>query len=158
MSVHTKEVSEFTMRGKVLERVPSYKYLGVWFQENGSWAVQTESVHAKMNSALGTWRPVLRCHHVPVAVRLQLVQALVYTPALYGAEVWTPTKTELNKLDTICLRAIRCMFGVHKYDCHEEILFADSGVPPISVLMKASKLCWLHKMTQMKPNRFPIAV
>ena len=152
------EVSEFRMRGRVLEQVSLYKYLGVWFQGDGSWAAQTEHVRAQMNKALGKWRPVLRCHHLPVVARLRVVQALVYTPALYGAEVWTPMKTDLDKLDTICLRAIRSVFGLHQFDCHEEILFADSGIPPISLLMKASKLCWRHKMTNMTTDRFPIAV
>ena len=103
------QVSEFKMRGRVLERVSSFKYLGVWFQENGSWAAQTESVLSKMNKALGTWRPVLRCHHLPVTARLQLVQALVYTPALYGAEVWTPVKKKLTSTNWIQFACVLCV-------------------------------------------------
>lgn len=148
----------FRMRGCELECVSTYKYLGVFFQSDGSWTKHVQHVRAKMHRALGMWRPLLSCHLLPVSVRLRLVSAFVYTPALYGAEAWIAAQPDLDKFDTTCMNAIRTVFGLHQLDCHAEILFADTGLLPISSLVCAAMLCWKSKLSRMSVDRFPCAV
>ena len=148
----------FTMRGVPLQSVKTFKYLGVHFQQDCSWTEHLQYVRSRMNKALGLWRPVLQCHHLPASVRIGLAYTFVYTPALYGAEAWIAPKNELDKIDAICKVALRLIFGMHQYDCHAEVLFADCGLLPVSVLISAAKLCWKSRMSTMSADRFPVAV
>ena len=59
---------------------------------------------------------------------------------------------------TICKAALRLVFGLHQFDCHAEILFADCGLLPVSALISAAKLCWKVRLSNMSAERFPVAV
>ena len=61
-------------------------------------------------------------------------------------------------MDAICKAALRLVFGFNQFDCHAEILFADSGPLPVSALISAAKLCWKEKLWNMSAERFPVAV
>ena len=59
---------------------------------------------------------------------------------------------------TKCKAALRLIFGLHQFDCQAEILFADSGLLPVSALISAAKLCWKVRLFNMSAERFPVAV
>ena len=82
---------------------------------------------------------------------------------------WTPKKIrkkdqnyntahELDKMDAICKAALRLVFGLHQFDCHAEILFAECGLLPVTALISAAKLCWKVRLSNMSAERFSVAV
>ena len=127
--------SVFTMRGVQLQAVQTFKYLGVHFHQDCTWTEHVKYVRGRMNKALGMWRPVLQCHYLPASVRIGLAYTFDYTHALYGAEAWAAPRNELDKMDAICNAALRLVFGLHQFDCHAEILFADCGLVGTCVVL-----------------------
>jgi hypothetical protein len=51
----------WTLDGVVINQVQEYKYLGIWFQEDGGWDHHADKALNKMRSAYGYWRPLLAC-------------------------------------------------------------------------------------------------
>ena len=42
-------------------------------------------------------------------------------------------------MDAVCKAALRLAFGLHHFDCHAEVLFADCGMLPVIALISAAK-------------------
>jgi hypothetical protein len=63
----------FTMCGQTLERVTTFKYLGIWFSEKENWDDHTRHVLQRMNQAFWAWYPISRCGTFPVHLRLMMV-------------------------------------------------------------------------------------
>jgi hypothetical protein len=76
----------WTLGGIAIDQVSKYKYLGVVYQEDGSWQHTRAKALAKMQAAYG-WRPLLSCSSLPTKVRLLMVQTFIYSAVMYGAEV-----------------------------------------------------------------------
>ena len=150
--------SVFTMRGVQLQAVQTFKYLGIYFHQDCTWNDHIQYVRGRMNKAVGMWLPVLQCHYLPASVRIGLAYTFVYTHALYGAEAWAAPRNELAKMDAISKAAPRVVFGLHQFDCHAVILFADCGLLPVSALISAAKQCWKVRLPDMSAKRFPVAV
>jgi hypothetical protein len=85
-SVPAKTAGTWTL-GIAIDQVSKYKYLGVVYQEDGSWQAHAQKALAKMQ-AHGYWRP-LSCSSLPTKVRLLMVQTFIYSAVMYGAEVGT---------------------------------------------------------------------
>jgi hypothetical protein len=57
----------WTPGGIAIDQVSKYKYLGVVYQEDGSWQAHAQRL-AKMQAAYGYWRPLLSCSSLPTKV------------------------------------------------------------------------------------------
>ena len=146
------------MRGVQLQAVQTFKYLGVYFHQDSTWTEHVQYDRRRMNKALGMWLPVLQSHYLPASVRIGLAYTFVYTHALYGAEAWAAPRTELDIMDAICKAALRLVFGLHQFDCHAEILFADCCLLQVSALISAANLCWKVRLSNMSAERFPVSI
>jgi hypothetical protein len=80
--------------------ISKYKYLGVVYQEDGSWQAHAQR-RFKMQAAYGYWRPLLSCSSLPTKVRLLMVQTFIYSAVMYGAEVWNTTKAVKDKMSAV---------------------------------------------------------
>jgi hypothetical protein len=90
----------WTLGGIAIDQVSKYKYLGVVYQEDGSWQARAKAL-AKMQAAYGYWRPLLSCSSLPTKVRLLMVQTFIYSAVMYGAEVWDTTKAVKDKMSAV---------------------------------------------------------
>ena len=117
--------------------VCSYKYLGCVVDEFLDCSSMVEHRVKLGSQALGAW--LRRCHESVGEVNgrsfLQLLQSLVESVLLYGAEVWG-CHHKLEGLSRIQLRAMRIFFGVGL--CH----------PKGSLLMEADAMpiAWLARV------------
>ena len=152
------------LRGQRVERVVEYKYLGVYFQQDGGWTRHVKYALSKLKQAYGYWRPLLACSRLPPRVRLQMIQTFVYSPALYASSVWDLTQQMRARFDNVAKAAIRTVLSLHARDITGQAIFGDSGLPPPSEIMDANKLCWKAKTVNAAPCRwissklsFPIA-
>jgi hypothetical protein len=77
-------LNTWTLGGIAIDQVSKYKYLGVVYQEDGSWQAHAQR-QRRCKECYGYWRPLLSCSSLPTKVRLLMVQT---SPAvMYGAEV-----------------------------------------------------------------------
>jgi len=73
---------QWTLGGVTIEQVSTYKYLGVVYQEDGSWEAHARKALAKMQAAYGYWRPLLACNSLSIKVRLLMVQTFIYSAVM----------------------------------------------------------------------------
>jgi hypothetical protein len=144
----------WTMDGHTLSQVESFKYLGVWFSENGSWDLHASKALAKMRSALGYWKPLLACHRLPIKIRVMMIQTFIYSSVLYGSEVWDTSEVNRRCFDVVAKDAIRAVMGLQCHEVASDILFTDTGLLPPSSLMDAAKLCYNKRLVRLQPTRW----
>ncbi len=144
----------WTLNGHTLTQVESYKYLGVWFTENGSWDLHTSKALCKMRSALGYWKPLLSCHRLPLNARAMMIQTLIYSAGLYGSEVWAATSAMRDSFDAVAKDAIRSVMGLHRCEATSDALFSDMGLLPPSLLIDAAKQCYLRHLDSLTDDRW----
>lgn len=146
--------TSWTMDGHTLSQVESFKYLGVWFSENGSWDLHASKALGKMKAALGYWRPLLACHRIPIRTRTMMMQTLIYSSGLYGSEVWSTPVATRQCFDVVAKDAIRTIMGLHRHEVASDVLFADIGILPPSMLMDAAKQCYHRHLFGLLPARW----
>ena len=144
----------WTLGGAPITQVESIKYLGVWFTENGSWDLHVQKSLAKMKSALGYWRPLLRCHRLSTKIRVLMLQTFIYNAALYGSEVWSGTQNMLTAFDVIVKSALRSVLGLRRMEVGSDALFIESGLTPPSRIIMVNKLCYHSHVLSLDTSRW----
>ena len=144
----------WTLNGHTLSQVDTYKYLGVWMTENGSWDLHASKALGKGRAALGYWKPLLSCHRLPLQARAMMVQTLIYSSFLYGSEVWAATRANRDSFDVVAKEAIRTVVGLKICETTSASLFADLGLLPPSLLIDAAKQCYLRHLTALDEGRW----
>jgi hypothetical protein len=144
----------WNLNGHILTQVESYKYLGVWFTEDGSWDLHTSKALSKMRSALGYWKPLLSCQRLSVNARAMMIQTLVYSAGLYGCEVWATTRAMRDSFDVVAKDAIRAVMGLRWCETTSDALFMDMGLLAPSLVMDASKQCYLRHLEKLSEDRW----
>jgi hypothetical protein len=105
-------VASFSIHGTALEFVKTFRYLGVHFQQNGTWSHMTKTVISASHA-----RSALLCSLVrygrgpsPLAV-VHLVTALVMSCITYGWPIWKPNSVGMYLLDSILVAPLRAAFA-----------------------------------------------
>ena len=104
----------FSFNGAVLDIVPEYKYLGVYFDEHMSFS-RTTSVLAEASSrALGSIRYKLKYLKECRCSTFTTLFSYCVCPIIdYGSAVWGVKKYE--KLEQVQYKAMRYFLGVHRF-------------------------------------------
>ena len=134
-----------SLAGGNLELVSCFKYLGGIAEASGS---QEREINHRLQLAGHAFRQflpgVFRSRRVGLRTKVMLYRVAVLFVLLYGAaESWALTESQLHRLcvfNTTCLRRI---MGVSRLDrVINEELFARSGVPCVSQLLRSYRLRW----------------
>ena len=147
--------SVFTLRGVNLQAVQTFKYLGMYFHHGCFFCFWRANGQSSRHVAAGP-AMLLACSYWPASIRMGLDYVFVYTHAPYGAEAWAAPRND--KMDAICKAALGLVFGLHQFEYHADILFADSGLLPVRALIFAAKLCGKVRLSNMSAEPFPVAV
>ena len=149
-----QRLNTWTLDGRTLLQVQSYKYLGVWFSENRSWDLHASKALAKMRAALGYWRPLLCCHGIPIKIRAMMIQTFIYSSVLFGSEVWSALQVNRRCYDIVAKEAMRAVMGLRCSEVASDVLFADMGLLPPSLLMDANKQCYSLHLSNLQGTRW----
>ena len=144
----------WTLDGHTLLQVQSYKYLGVWFSENGSWDLHASKALAKMRTALGYSRPLLSCHCILIKIRVMMIQPFIYSSVLFGNEVWSALQVNRRCFDVVAKEAIQAVMGLQCSEVASDVLFPDMGLLPPSRLMDANKQCCSQHLSNLQGTRW----
>lgn len=99
-----------TQGGTPIERVSSYKYLGIWLDDKLSFGVHIESLSKKLRPKLGFFFRLKKCF--PYSARKRLVQSTFLSVLDYGDLIYMhSTSSLLKKLDVLYHSALRFITG-----------------------------------------------
>lgn len=150
-----KEIS-IIFNGTKLNRVTEQKFLGVWFQEQLSWNTHIAHLCTELSKSIGI---IYRISHlIPLWLKQNLYNALIYSKLCYGILVWgTTTKTNYNKLIVLQKRILRIYLDYHGYyaNLSTSPLFAEYSMLRADQIYHLKVLNTIYKQkthNQVNPN------
>lgn len=140
------------------EQVESYVYLGTVISENGEESKEIEARLIKGDKCAGALNKIIRSKNVSRRAKLHLYKTVIRPTALYGSETWILNKAEENKIDIWERKILRRIYGGKKDGevwirrTNEEVMNLYRE-PPISQVVKATRLRWLGHLERMSEER-----
>jgi gluconate kinase len=116
--------------GIAIDQVSKYKYLGVVYQEDGSWQAHAQRRSQRCKQPMGTGG-LLSCSSLDRQVRLLMVQTFIYSAVMYGAE--GGTKAVKDKMSAV-VKALRSILALHP-ETASDVLWGHWATHPVYSLM-----------------------
>ena len=90
---------QLELNNKIIERVPRFKYLCAWINENMDPDEEIKIRIALAKSTFCSWSKVLTSRWLSMPLRLRMLKCYVWTRLLYGCETWTLKTAIMNRLE-----------------------------------------------------------
>lgn len=104
---------QWTIYGYPIERVRSFKYLGIVFEEGGRWRLMSAQTVAKARRG---WCALLSAgvggQGLGSDSSCRLWKAIILPVLTYGAEVWWPARSDMSRLDRVLNFGARSCLGL----------------------------------------------
>ena len=142
--------------GTTLEKVESFKYLGVLLKSDLSWSDHITGVCSKAKRILGLLYRNFYFNSSPATIK-QLYLSLVRPHLEYAAELWDPhTRRDIDKLESVQKFALKVIS--HQWDTGYEDLLDTVNIPTLRTRRLNLKLSYIfkvvHGITYFPPNIF----
>jgi hypothetical protein len=136
-----------------IERVTSYKILGVIIDENLTFDFHVQSVNSKIAKSLYCIRKVKNM--LPQNAMKTLYYSMIHPHLLYCLNIYSGTTAKnLEKIVKKQKQAIRCITS-STYSAHTAPLFANLGILPLDLMIKFEKAKFMHKyVNKTLPSSF----
>ena len=144
---------KFTMNGEAMQNVTEYKYLGCIINEHVESKVMVDSRAKAGARALSAWlkRCSLSVGEVKGESFVRLLEALVESVLLYGAEVWGCCR-QIGPLEQVQMRAARIFLGVGRLHPRVALQYEMMMLPLVWVARRRCIEFWL-KVMRMEDKR-----
>lgn len=143
-------VNEIVLMGKTVERVTSYKLLGVYISSDLTWNVHAENVFKKANKRIYALR-LLRKSGVSQVDLVKIYCSLIRSILEYASPVWAALSDYLaNLIESIQRKALRIVFpGVEYQDA-----LIQSGLQCLSTRRTNACLKFMNCSTNSEPLKY----
>ena len=133
-----------TLNGSVMERVETFKYLGVHISQNLSWSTHVKYICTKAKRILGLlYRKFY--NHITSEAMLQLYISLVRPHVEYAATVWSPhLQKDVYALECVQKFALRMVYHAWGMDYHD--LIGLTTIPTLEERRRVMRLCLIYKI------------
>ena len=144
----------YKSEGLEIDKVTSYKDLGVLVQDDLSWSKQVASLCSKSYGALRVLRRVLPSSSNP-GLKRRLYLALVRSYFSYCPQLWRPRLLrDISNLERVQRRATKFILGDYTSDYKSRLLALD--LLPISYWLELLDLLFILKCLQSPSDNFDI--
>ena len=154
-----KHIPSFLFKGKQIENVSSFKYLGIDVPSDHKWG---KAVERRLEAATGHYYAFENmCTQQEISswrVRCTLFDALVVQTVLYGVEVWggsIPPST-WNDIEKLQKQSLRRFLGVRRTTPYATMLL-ETGCRPIEFHAMIRVIDYVWKISGWKCSRLPKA-
>ena len=134
-----------SLKGKDIEEVKTFKYLGSLIKSNGS---STEEIRSRIAMGKGAYvkvKTLLTAQTIPIKLRKRFAKCFVWSVVLYGCESWTIKKKEERYLDNFEMWLWRRLMKVKWTDRvrNEEVLTRIGEEKKLLDTIRRRKRNWL---------------
>jgi hypothetical protein len=123
----------WTPGGIAIDQVSKYKYLGVVYQEDGSWQAHAQRRLQRCKQPMGTGG---HCCHAAVCRQRSDCSWFLH---LFRGHVWRgsvdTTKAVKDKMSAVVKKALRSILALHPRDCSSDVLGTLGYFHPVYSLM-----------------------
>ena len=131
--------------GHAIERVYSYKYLGILITSNLSWTPHIRSICTKTRKLIGIlFRHFY--HHSPPNALLKLYKSLILPHFLYCSSVWDPPKSSVNSNSLERVQHFGLRMCTRSWKADYPSILSSTNLPSLSSSRSRSKLLLLYKI------------
>lgn len=117
----------------VLPFSDSYPYLGIIFHHHMKW--NDHFIHVSnglSRSSFAICKLIHSTRSPNASTILSLVRSILFGRIAYGLPFWTPTSLQLQSIQSILVRPLRSVLGLHRHCSHLSI-FVEFGLPSLSI-------------------------
>lgn len=144
-SADCSNVYNYHLEGLVLEKVMSYKYLGVHLTANLSWEKHIEYISNNANRMLGYLRR--NFYMAPSSLKLLLYKTLVRSKLEYASSVWDPGLDYLsNTLESVQNRSARFILSDYHRNASVSSMKLSLNLPLLYLRRQLSRLSLFQKI------------
>ena len=141
----------FKYKDEELEIVNCFKYLGVTFNQNGSFKDCIEDLKKQATRSMYALIAKSRRHGLPVDIQLELFDMLVAPILLYGSEVWGFDKAAIE-CEKLHRKYIKFVLKLRNNTCNA-MVYGESGRFPITIKIKLRMISFWAKMKISKEHK-----
>lgn len=147
---------DYSMNNSNVSRSSSYKYLGVHFTSNLTWAAHVTYISANASRTLGYLRRNLR--NAPNNVRKQAYLTFVRPQLEFASPIWSPFQAYLiNQLEAVQNRAARFISRIYSRPSSVTQIKHDLSLQHLDIRRTVALLSLLHKYIHAsRPPPFPL--
>ena len=123
----------FKLNGENISIVDSFKYLGVFFNYNGSFVRHKTHLVGQSRKAMFALLKKSKELYLPIDLQIELFDSLILPILLYGCEVWGYENVLI--LDRFYLKYLKYVLGL-KQSTPGCMVYGETGRFPLSVYIK----------------------
>ncbi len=148
----TNPCQEFVFEGDIIERVQTFKYLGILLETT----LNLDSVVEHLRAASRRSLFALNCHCAELCImdiklRCDLFNTLVHSIANYAREVWVDSK-KIEAIKIVYQRFLKSLFKVWK-TTSTSIVLAEFGKFPFEHFAWGQALLYYNHVSMVTKNR-----
>jgi hypothetical protein len=148
---NTGPTHTFTWGNTTIPQVKSYKYLGAWFTDVGTWDAHMEQRTQKANKVAAIHHKVLTQTRLPPHVRKLTLTTILQPVLSYAAQVWARPQVR-QQLDSwqmsIATRAFHCPATTSHICLQQEL-----GLFPLHVTCETLAIRYWHHLQRVPTDR-----
>ena len=140
-------------QGINVDKVNSYKYLGLYFTSRLSWTKALSTLAQQAEKAMNCIFSLERkCNGIPVKTAIDLFNTVVTPVLTYGSEVWGFTyRTQIEK---VVFNFCKKLLGVGSF-CSNQAVLGECGLKPLSYIYMTNCIKYWLKILMMQDIRLP---
>ena len=152
-----REALNIQLAGGEVEQVNEFKYLGVYFTEDGKMERTVQDRISMGQKAFGRLGRVWKDRNISRKLKIRLLRAIVIPTVLYGAECWVLKKREEKKLAAFEMKCLRRICGVRWEDriTNERVREMAGVEDTILIRVEDIQRRWFGHVQRMDLNRWP---
>ena len=147
----TKRIN-FTLNGVELERVKTFKYLGLMFSKNGKYVNAVKHNIDKARKASFAIAKRARQLNLSVSCHIHIINTVVKSILLYGCEVFCFEKLDI--IDSFYVQTLKRILHVRK-STPDYMVYGETGCNPPSVDIKQRAMTFWHKTHNSSQKSLP---
>ena len=138
MAFNFTDTQPFELNGQIIEKVNSYKLLGVYIDDKLNWNTHTTNLCKKLRSSLYNLSRLKKSMNSNF--KMLIMKGIFMSHLNYCIEIWSGTsKTNLKRLNIMQKKAIRKVYNKPP-SSHTNNLFKAANIPTLDQLIKISSL------------------
>jgi hypothetical protein len=139
---------KFRLGDMDLEPTNNYKYLGMTLNSKGNLEDHLKKIKGKTEAAFQTILNLSgndEFHKIEMATIWKLITSCIIPIITYGAEVWIPTKHEINQADIILQNILKRILKL-PVTTPKEIIIAETNIWDIETYLLRKQLTYYHRV------------
>lgn len=146
---------EIKLRGKLIEQVETFKYLGININREGK---EDAEINGRIENTTKLYYALsnsfLRKKEISERTKMSVYNAIYRPILMYGSESWVMDRRTESKIQAMEMRYLRAVKGVTRKDkIRNEVIRQDLKVEPIIETIKRQKMKWFGHMIRMEETR-----